>query len=191
MSGKLFVISAPSGAGKTTLVQHSLERLRESCVISRVVTYTTKEPREGEAVQGVDYHFISQAEFEKKIGEGFFIEWSSAYGHYYGSPSSLVEYMAKGHSFILIVDRAGAGRIKEAIPEAVLIWIYTSSIEVLKKRLIARGGDSPEQIEKRLALAVSEIEQETVRPSYNFHVLNEDFYESVEKLCEIFKLFLN
>jgi guanylate kinase len=191
MSGKLFVISAPSGAGKTTLVRHTIERLRESHAISRVVTYTTKAPREGEALQGVDYHFLSQADFEKKIGEGFFIEWSCAYGHYYGSPYSLVTRMAEGHSCVLIVDRVGAGRIKEQIPEAILIWIYTSSLEVLKQRLIKRGGESPEQVERRLELALSEIEQEAIRPSYNFHVLNEEFYESLEKMCEIFKLFLN
>jgi len=191
MSGKLFVISAPSGAGKTTLVRHVIERLQETHSISRVVTYTTKAPREGEAVEGVDYHFLSQADFEKKIGESFFIEWSCAYGNYYGSPSSIVTRMAEGHSFVLIVDRAGAQRIKEQIPEVILIWIYTSSLEVLKQRLIKRGGESPEQIVRRLEIALEEIEQESVRPSYNFHVLNEDFYESLEKLYEIFKLFLN
>lgn len=191
MSGKLFVISAPSGAGKTTLVRYGVERLRESHAISRVVTYTTKVPREGEAQQGVDYYFLSQADFEKKIGENFFIEWSCAYGDYYGSPNSIVNRMAEGHSCVLIVDRAGASRIKEQIPEAVLVWIYTPSLEVLKQRLIKRGGESPEQIARRLELAMSEIEQELVCPVYNFHVLNEDFCESLEKLCEIFKLFLN
>lgn len=191
MSGKLFVISAPSGAGKTTLVRHSIERLQESHAISRVVTYTTKVPRKGEAVEGVDYYFISQADFEKKIGEGFFIEWSCAYGNYYGSPYSIVTHMAEGRSCVLIVDQAGASRIKEQVPEAVLIWIYTSSIEVLKQRLIKRGGESPEQVARRLELALLEIEQEAVRRVYNFHVLNEEFYESLEKLCEIFKLFLN
>ena len=190
MSGKLFVISAPSGAGKTTLVRHSIERLQEFHSISRVVTYTTKVPREGEAAEGVDYHFLSQADFEKKIGEKFFIEWSSAYGHYYGSPISIAGRLAEGHSCILILDRAGAARVKEQMPEAVLIWIYTSSLEVLKHRILKRGGESPEQVERRLEIAMLEIEQEAIRPSYNFHVLNEDFYESLEKLCEIFKLFL-
>lgn len=191
MSGKLFVISAPSGAGKTTLVRHTLERFQESHVISRVVTYTTKAPREGEAVQGVDYYYISQADFEKKISENFFIEWSCAYGHYYGSPRSIVTHMSEGRSCVLIVDRAGASRIKEQVPEAILIWIYTSSLEVLKQRLIKRGGETPEQVARRLELAMSEIEQESIRPSYNFHVLNEEFCESLEKMYEIFKLFLN
>ena len=191
MSGKLFVISAPSGAGKTTLVRHILELLQGTYSISRVVTYTTKTPREGESVEGVDYHFVSQEEFERKIGESFFIEWSCAYGHYYGSPSFVKAKMAEGHSHILIIDRLGAARIKEVIPDAILIWIYTSSLEVLKQRLEQRGGESAEQVAARLKLAVSEIEQEALRPAYNFHVLNEDFYESVAKLCEIFKKFLN
>lgn len=190
MSGKLFIISAPSGAGKTSLIHHSLDRLREEHAISRVVTYTTKQPRKGEAVEGVDYYFVTQAEFEQKIGEGFFIEWSLAYGHYYGTPSSLRHRLAEGHSYILIVDRQGAQRIKEIIPEAILIWIYTKNLEVLKQRLILRGGENQEEVMRRLSLAVSEIEQEVIRPFYNYHVLNEDFYETLDKLCEIFKKFL-
>jgi len=191
MAGKLFIISAPSGAGKTTLVQYILERLQKEHAISRVVTYTTKPARQGESVQGVDFYFVSQAEFEQKIAEGFFIEWSLAYGYYYGTPTSVKEMLLQGRSHILIVDRAGAKQIKEAIPQAVLIWIYTANLNVLKNRIEARGGESPEQIAHRLALAVTETEQEAERPYYDFHILNEDFYESGEKLYEIFIFFLN
>lgn len=189
MSGKLFVVSASSGAGKTTLVKHSIERLRETHAIFRVVTYTTKAPREGEALEGVDYYFISPADFEKKIGEGFFLEWSCAYGDYYGTPKSLESDLAVGRSAVLIVDRAGAHRIKELMPGAILIRIYTQNIEVLRQRLLKRGCEF-DRVEQRLALAVLETEEEATKKVYDFHVLNDDFCETLEKLCEIFNFFL-
>ncbi len=190
MSGKLFIISAPSGAGKTTLVKHALKRLNLDHAISRVVTYTTKTPREKEAVHGQDFYFISQAEFEQKITQGYFIEWSNAYGNYYGSPASIVEHMVRGESLIIILDRAGALQIKEKIPEAVLIWIYTSSIAVLRNRLEARASEVPEQVESRLRLAEKEIQAEDMHPRYQFHILNDDFYESLDNLCNVFNKIL-
>lgn len=190
MSGKLFVVSAPSGAGKTTLIKHAVEHLSGSYKVDRVVTYTTKEPRPGEALQGVDYHFVSQGAFEEMINAGFFIEWSTVYGAYYGSPATVLQGMLEGHSYILIIDRAGAERVKKVVPHAILIWIYTSNIEVLRQRLLKRAGESGDLVAKRLALAVSEIEREAMYPLYDFHLLNEDFFESLAKLCEIFKKFL-
>jgi guanylate kinase len=191
MSGKLFIISAPSGAGKTTLVRHSLAALQENYSIVRIVTYTTKSPRIGEDVSGKDYYFLARADFEQKIAEGYFLEWSLAYGHYYGTPASVLERLKQKESCVLILDRAGALRIKDLFPEAILIWIYTSSMDVLKQRLEFRASENQEEVERRLSIAVSEIEQERLRPAYNFHVLNEDFYESVAKLHEIFMFFLN
>ncbi len=190
MSGKLFIISAPSGAGKTTLVKHVLKRLNPEHAISRVVTYTTKSPREKEAVHGQDFYFISQAEFEQKITQEYFIEWSNAYGNYYGSPVSIMKQMARGESLIIILDRAGALQVKEKVPEATLIWIYTSSIDVLRNRLLARASETPKQVECRLMLAKKEIQAEDMHPCYQFHILNDDFYESLDDLYHVFNKIL-
>lgn len=187
MSGKLFIISAPSGAGKSTLVKHVLQRMQQSYEIERVVTYTTKKPRKGESVDGQDFNFISQSEFEHKITQGYFIEWSNAYGNYYGSPRSILQRMTMGQSLILILDRTGAQQIKQKVPKAIMIWIYTSSIDVLRGRLGARGGETREQIEYRLRLAQQEIEEEDQSPRYQFHILNDDFYDSLEQLSIIFE----
>src|SRR5581483_10666268 len=110
--GVLFIVSAPSGAGKTTLVNAALGSLKSSHAIERVITYTSRMPREGE-IPGVDYHFISELEFQSRIKDGFFLEWSGAYGTYYGTPRGLLEDLEKGHHRILIPDRNGAQKILE------------------------------------------------------------------------------
>src|SRR5437879_4794715 len=107
MIGKLFVISASSGAGKTTLVTAIITHMGGHVNLERVVTYTTRTPAPGD-VPGVDYHFVTPAQFQEKIAAGFFMEWSTAYGHYYGSPRSVLDEVAAGNSRILILDRAGA-----------------------------------------------------------------------------------
>ncbi|PKN03268.1 guanylate kinase [Candidatus Dependentiae bacterium HGW-Dependentiae-1] len=177
--GKLFVVSAPSGAGKTTLVNELVRRRGESCSLARVVTYTTKPARQGEDRQGIDYHFLTCQEFEAKIAEGFFLEWSGAYGHYYGSPRSVLDELAQGFSRILIVDRAGARQVKEQYASAVLVWVYIRDMAVLQTRLMSRGTDSVDQIARRLALACEEIEQERSAPFYEHYVLNESIGKAV------------
>src|SRR6476620_10453002 len=151
MQGKLFVISAPSGAGKTTLVNALLHEVGDSLSLKRVITYTTRSMGLGEE-PGVDYHFISVQEFEHKIQQRFFLEWSVVYGTYYGSPASLIAQCKEGSSSILIVDSLGAQTVRAQVPDAIFIWIYTKGIDVLRERLILRGRDSQEKIEKRLLL---------------------------------------
>ena len=184
MAGKLFIISAPSGTGKTTLVNHLIERLEGQFSIARVLTYTTKAPRPQEQ-HGKDYYFVSQAEFEAKIAQDFFMEWSNAYGHYYGSPRSIMAQIQQGASFILIADRAGARQIRQQMPECVLIWLYTASIQVLQERLMARATDGKHEVTRRLELAKIEVQEESQRPMYQFHVCNDDFFKTLEKLHEI------
>ena len=104
MSGKLFIVSAPSGAGKTSLVDEILTRLRPKCPIDRCVTYTSREIRPGEQ-EGVDFCYVSPQEFEKRVQEGFFLEWSKEYEHYYGSPRQVENELRNGNSRILVIDR--------------------------------------------------------------------------------------
>lgn len=184
--GKLFVISAPSGAGKTTVACAAIEQLRPQCSLERVITYTTKLPRP-EEIPGRDYHFISVAEFEAKIKEGFFLEYSGAYDHYYGTPKSILAEVAAGKSLILIIDRAGARVVRQMYTEAVLIWIDVPGVEILRQRLEHRGGISAEQIERRLRLARQEIEQEQKNVQYKHHIFNDFFDKAVKNLANLIK----
>jgi guanylate kinase len=184
--GRLFIISAPSGAGKTTLTNALLDDMRPAYALERVITYTTKSPRPGE-VHGKDYYFVSVAEFEQKIQEGFFIEWSGAYGNYYGSPSSILDSLAQGTSFIMILDRAGARALQGKIADAVLIWIRIDRIDILHERLIKRGQDSEAQIVRRLALAQQEVEEEAQNRLFQHHIINDIFEVAVENIKNIIK----
>jgi len=182
MAGTLFILSAPSGAGKTTLLNATLEKVP---TIKRVVTYVTRQPRMAER-DGHDYFFISAAEFKQKIKKGFFIEYSTAYGTYYGSPASIIDRVKQGESLALIVDRIGARAIKKVCSAAVLIWVYTSDVEHLKQRLVKRGTELPADIEQRLKLANQEIEEEKKEQLYDIYLKNDEFSKACVQLVEIF-----
>jgi len=179
MVGKLFIVSASSGAGKTTLVNAVMQRIQSVYDVSRVLTYTTRSPRDGE-VNGVDYCFITIKEFESLIEQDFFLEWSNAYGNYYGSPSSILNELVYGKSYIAILDRSGAQQVSHKFSELVLIWIYTDIVS-LQKRLIQRKTETFEQIEYRIQLAKKEIEEENLKRFYNFHIHNDDFNRAIEE----------
>lgn len=180
MAGKLFIISASSGAGKTTLVNAVLQRIQAAHDVSRVLTYTTRAPRQGE-VDGFDYHFITVQEFESLITQGFFLEWSNAYGAYYGSPLSIINQLSHGKSYIAILDRAGAERVIKAYPDCVLIWIYTDIVS-LRDRLVLRKTETNEQVEYRIQLAKKEIEEENFKKFFTFHLHNDDFNRAIQEL---------
>lgn len=179
--GKLFIVSAPSGAGKTSLVVAAVKRLSVEHPIERVVTYTTKQPRPGET-PGQDYHYISIAEFKTKIVQGFFIEWSVSYGHYYGSPRSILDNLSRGVSLVLVIDRAGARQVYAQLKDVVLIWIYTKDITTLQERLTNRATENFEQMRRRLQLAQEEIEEEAREHLYQYHILNEAFENALLEL---------
>jgi len=183
--GKLFVLSAPSGAGKTTLVKGALERCGGECRLSQVVTTTTRPAREGEK-PGAHYNFVSIDEFKKKIEEGAFLEWSTWYDHYYGSPREILNQLKTGQSFILVVDRPGSAEIAQAYPEAVLIWINPPSLQELARRLEKRGQDSKAAIAIRLEKAAIEMEEEQNDSLYKYHIVNDDFERAIGELCSIF-----
>lgn len=189
-TGSLFIISAPSGTGKSTLVDALINNMNSYYYISRAITYTTRTPRIGE-VHGVDYYFIASDEFERKIASGFFLEWSNAYGAYYGTGRNLMDQLANGHSLILILDRAGAKQVYCQIDSAVLIWIYPPSIEALKDRLEKRGTDLPASIARRLNYARIELEEEQKKPLYHHHILNDFFDKSLDLLEKVIKITIN
>lgn len=184
MRGSLFIVSAPSGAGKTSLIQAVLNDLKSVYSIDRVITYTTKEPRLGE-VDGKDYYFISKELFETKIKEGFFLEWSTDYVAYYGTPASIIEVLERGTSLILIIDRRGAQQILAQIPSAVLVWISTATFGELERRLRGRGTEAESEMAHRFERAKIEIELERKQSLYPYHILNDNFLEAVESLKSI------
>lgn len=154
MSGQLFVVSAPSGAGKSSLVKAWLE---QDPAIDLSVSYTTRPPRPGE-VDGVNYHFVDRETFMAMQGRGEFLESAGIYGNFYGTSQPWIEgEMAKGRDILLEIDWQGAAQVRKLMPQAVSIFILPPSIAELRRRLEGRGTDSAEVIERRMAAAREEI----------------------------------
>lgn len=182
--GALFIVSGPSGVGKTTVVTEFLQQHGKDYEVSRVVTYTTKTARSIEK-NGVDYHFITQSEFESKVQDSFFLEWSGEYGACYGSPAHVIDDIVLGKSYILVIDRVGAAQILKKYPHAILVWIQISSMDALSNRLEMRKTETFEQIQSRLFLAKKEIEQESHSPMYHHYVVNDDLKDAVQRLFDV------
>ena len=164
----LIIISGPSGVGKDSLIQRLKER---GCTLHFVVTATDRPPRPGE-VHGVDYFFLTAAEFLRMEGEGELLEHAIVYGQHKGVPKQHVrEALASGKDVIMRVDVQGAATIRRLVPGAVLIFLATSSEEELVQRLRARGGDPPEQLQKRIATAREEMKR---LPEFDYVVVNRD-----------------
>jgi guanylate kinase len=154
--GRLFVVSAPSGAGKTTLCRGLRDHFGD---IAYSVSFTTRAPREGER-DGIDYHFISVAEFRQGVETGRWAEWAEVYGNYYGTSAAALERtLSAGQDLLLEIDVQGCAQIVERFPEAVTIFIMPPSFDVLRERLAKRGQDDPAVIERRLRAARREMDQ--------------------------------
>src|SRR3989339_596562 len=179
-AGKLFLLSAPSGCGKTTVTYKLLETLQPSCDIARVVTYTSRAPRTTDK-PGIDYHFLSVEEFERRIEQSFFLEWSKVYDDYHGTPGDMLEKIDIGSSYIAVVDRLAVGSILKKYQQAVTIWLEPPSLDILERRLRNRKSEQEEQICKRLTLAQQEIKDARTFP-YDYHVINDLFDATV---CEL------
>jgi len=184
MVGKLFLLSAPSGCGKTTLVYRVIQELEPWCPLERVVTYTSRPARSTDA-SGVDYHFVSAQEFQERIEQNFFLEWSTAYGHYYGTPRTLIEKVETGTSHIAVVDRVGVQAILNIYGPTVAIWLEPPSFSELEQRLRGRATESAAELEKRLTLAQREIEQERVERLCKYCVINRELDVALVQLKEI------
>lgn len=183
MQGTLFIVSGPSGAGKATLVQALLQHNSLLFPRKRVVTYTSRLPREGE-ISGIDYHFVSNEAFEQLMAIDFFFNWSAAYGAYYGTSRCFESSLDRGAAVFLIVDRLGIEPTMRCYPQAVSIFIY-NTLDCLAGRLRARGTDESRGISRRLELAKEELSQEMAAPLCRYHLINEDFNEAVSHFEKI------
>jgi guanylate kinase len=171
--GMLVVISAPSGAGKTSVLRGVFERHPEARFS---VSVTTRPPREGERT-GVDYSFVDDREFDRLIAANEFIEWAWVHGNRYGTPRSTVEEgMRRGETVIFDTDTVGAANIRTLFPEAVLIFIAPPSPEILRQRLESRSTESPERIARRLEAAPHEMER---AGDYDYIIINDTLEDAV------------
>jgi guanylate kinase len=168
-SGNLFVVAAPSGAGKSSLVNALLE-LDSHLAVS--ISHTTREPR-GQEQQGREYHFVSEAEFRTMIEREDFFEWAQVHGHLYGTSRAAIEERVNGgQDIVLEIDWQGALQIKRLFPNAVLIFVLPPSWDELQQRLQRRGEDPPEVIERRMANARIEVAQAR---HFDFVIINSLF----------------
>jgi guanylate kinase len=174
---RVFVITGPSGVGKGTLIRTLLDRVPD---LELSVSATTRRARPGER-QGVDYHFLDDAEFDRRVADGDFVEHATYSGRRYGTlRSDLQERLVRGAPVVLEIEVQGARQIAETMPEAVRIFIAPPSEEALRTRLIGRGTDPPEDVEKRLATAREELRAQQEFP----HVVRNDRLEDAVAALE-------
>jgi guanylate kinase len=177
--GNIIVLSAPSGSGKTTVVQRVLDSIGE---IEFSISYTTRARRSTEQ-DGVDYHFITAEDFERKVEKGDFLEWAKVHGNFYGTGRAEAEAIcAQGRDVMLDVDVQGADQVRRAKHDAVSVFMLPPSFNVLEERLRGRRSDDPEHIEVRLAAARKEIDR---CREYDYVIINEDIDRSAELLRSI------
>lgn len=179
MSGNLFIVCAPSGAGKTSLVNALLDREPD---IELSVSYTTRQPREGE-VDGRDYHFVTRERFLEMASRGDFLESAEVHGNLYGTSQAWIEArMRDGRDIVLEIDWQGAQQVRRLLPAAVGVFILPPSLEVLQRRLTARGTDSSDVIDRRLANAREEIGHVG---EFDYVIINQSFDVAVVDLVSI------
>lgn len=177
--GTLYVISAPSGAGKTSLVKALLARQPE---LSVAVSHTTRAPRVGEQ-EGVNYFFVSKEQFTEMLEQNAFLEYAQVFNNYYGTASFWVDNaLNEGKDLILEIDWQGAQQVRKLIPDARLVFILPPSRDILKQRLVQRGQDSDEVINHRMSQAINEISHYV---EFDYLVVNDDFEQALGELESI------
>ncbi len=179
--GLLIVISAPSGAGKGTIINKMLEK-NNNLWLS---VSETSRPMRANDIDGITYHFCTKEEFEEKIKDDYFLEYALYANNYYGTPKKYIqEHLSKGQDVILEIEIQGAMQIKKLIPEALFIFIMPPSLNELKKRLVGRGTDTKEKILERFKIAYQEMNDVT---KYNYVVVNDEIDVAVDKILSIIK----
>ena len=179
MKGTLYVIAAPSGAGKTTLVRLLLQKERH---LHLSISFTTRAPRPGEC-NGREYHFISADEFRTRHERGDFIEWAEVHGHFYGTSRAWIEtQINEGNDVLLEIDWQGARQLRTLFPNTVSIFILPPDAETLSARLSGRGTDNEEIVARRLAAAREEMRH---AGEFDYVMINDALDEALEDLCAI------
>ena len=177
----LYVVSAPSGGGKTSLVNALLERDRS---VALSISHTTRAPRPGE-IDGVHYYFVDEATFDRLAAQGAFLEHALVFGYRYGTGRESVEaQLAKGLDVLLDIDWQGARQIRDSFPAVRSIFILPPSLDELRRRLVGRGQDSPEVIARRMEAARAEISH---AGEFNFLIVNDEFEAALADLHAIIR----
>ncbi len=183
-NGRLFVISASSGTGKTTLAR---ELLREDKNLIQSVSYTTRHPRPDEK-NGQDYFFVTKKEFFSKMKKNGFLEWANVFGRYYGTPKKEVEDHTKnGRDVLLLIDVQGARKVKKTKPDAVFIFLAPPSKEELLRRLYKRGTETQKEIRIRYKVATKELEELNELPLCDYRIVNKQIPVATEVLRGIIR----
>ncbi len=176
---RVFVRTGPSGVGKGTLIRGLMERLP---ALELSVSATTRSPRAGER-EGVEYHFLPREEFDRRVAGGEFVEHADYAGRSYGTlRSELSARLDAGVPVVLEIEVQGARQVRAAMPEAVQVFIAPPSLEALRTRLIGRGTDDPEEVERRLMVAEQELE---AQPEFGHVVVNDRLDDALERLAAI------
>lgn len=179
MAGHLYIVAAPSGTGKTTLVRLLLEN---DPGIRLSISYTTRAPRAGE-VDGREYHFVGVPDFLAKIGTGDFLEWAEVHGNYYGTSKTWIEAeMAAGRDVLLEIDWQGAQQVRKVFPAAIGVFILPPSLAELERRLSGRGTDSAETIARRMAAARDEMRH---MAEFDYVIINDDLQQALGDLLSV------
>ncbi len=177
--GMIIIVSAPSGAGKTSICDALIESDKN---IVYSVSTTTREPRKGEK-NGKEYYFVNDSDFKKMVKEKMFVEWAKVHDHFYGTSKKVLEQtISKGKDILLDIDVQGAVKIKKQYKNALMIFITTPTLKVLKERLIKRNKDSLEVIKTRVENAKREL---TYLPKYDYLILNDKLDESIKQAKSI------